>query len=84
MSDNVCVLDDPKACVNDFKWFTCYSVVGMDGIYGIVGMSTGLTQDSGPILVPALYEAGVISKPVFGWYLTGMSDESYLDIGILT
>lgn len=56
----------------------------MDGLYGIVGMSTGLTRDSGPILVSSLYDGGVISEPVFGWYLTGLQHESYLDIGILT
>jgi hypothetical protein len=47
-------------------------------------MSTGFTDDSGPLIVPALYKAGVISQPVFGWYLAGEDDESYLDIGILT
>jgi hypothetical protein len=81
--DRVCVVDDPDACIPQFKYFTTQYVEGMDGIYGIVGMSTGFTKDSGPVLVPALYEAGVISEPVFGWYLTGMSEESYLDIGLL-
>ncbi len=47
-------------------------------------MSTGLTIDSGPILVEKLYEGKIISEPVFGWYLTGLENESYMDIGILT
>jgi hypothetical protein len=59
-------------------------VEGMEGVHGIVGMSTGFTRESGPILVEELYKGEVISEPVFGWYLTGLENESYLDIGILT
>jgi hypothetical protein len=70
--DSVCIIDDPAACIKDFKWFAVVYEEGMDGLYGIVGMSTGLTRDSGPILVKALHEGGVISEPVFGWYLTGL------------
>jgi hypothetical protein len=67
-----------------FEWFAAIYVEGMEGIHGIVGMSTGLTIDSGPILVEKLYEGKIISEPVFGWYLTGLENESYMDIGILT
>jgi hypothetical protein len=34
--------------------------------------------------VEKLYEGKIISEPVFGWYLTGLENESYMDIGILT
>jgi len=82
-NDSVCIADDPVACMTPFMYFATMYVEGMDGLHGIAGMSTGFTKDSGPVLVPALYKAGVISNPIFGWYLTGMSDESYLDIGII-
>jgi hypothetical protein len=58
--------------VPSFEWVASTTVRGMDGIYGIAGMSTGLTEGGGPLIVPALYEAGAISEPVFGWYLTGL------------
>ena len=82
--DSVCIVDDPEACIQDFEWFAVVYSEGTDGIHGIVGMSTGLTDDSGPLLVENLYEGKVISEPVFGWYLTGLANESYLDIGILS
>lgn len=47
-------------------------------------MSTGLTNEKGPLLVENLYQGKVISEPVFGWYLTGLANESYMDIGILS
>lgn len=55
----------------------------MQGIGGIAGLSTGLTRDSDQLLVPALYDAGVISEPVFGWYLTDMTGQSYMDVGFI-
>lgn len=55
---------------------------GFDGIDGIAGMSTGLGPYSeGPILIQELYKDGKIEAPIFGWYLAGMDDQSYLDIG---
>ena len=51
VKDSVCIVDDKKACLKDFEWFAVLYAYGMDGIHGIVGMSTGLTSDSGPILV---------------------------------
>jgi len=70
--------------MKDFEWFANVYVYGMEGIYGIVGMSTGFTKDSGVMLVPELYKAKLISEPVFGWFLTGLQNESYIDIGILS
>ena len=46
--DTVCIANDPDACVKKFKWFDVLYETGMEGIYGIVGMSTGFTSDSGP------------------------------------
>ena len=48
---HVSIVNDKKACLKDFEWFAVLYAYGMDGIHGIVGMSTGLTSDSGPILV---------------------------------
>jgi hypothetical protein len=84
VKDSVCIVNDQKACLKDFEWFAVVYAYGMDGIHGIVGMSTGLTTDSGPILVEELYKGKIISEPIFGWYLTGLENESYLDIGILS
>ena len=82
--DSVCILDEPDACLPRFKWFASNYVEGMDDIYGIIGMATGFHSGSGPNMIMSLYEGGVISEPVFGWYLSDMSDESYVDIGFLS
>lgn len=58
----------------------------MDGIYGIVGMSTGLTKltkDDGPVLITSLYKNDIISEPVFGWFMSDEDNDSYIDIGYL-
>jgi len=44
---------------------------GFDKISGIVGMSTGLYGNSGPLLIKELFEEGAISEPIFGFYLGG-------------
>lgn len=35
------------------------------------------------MLIPNLYAAGLISNPVFGFYLGAIGEDSYLDIGII-
>lgn len=50
-------------------------------------MSTGykkFSKDEGPLLIPTLAKNGVISEPVFGWFITDEEEQSYLDIGVLT
>jgi hypothetical protein len=47
-------------------------------------MSTGYDARSGPLLVNDLYEGGVISEPVFGWFMSDETGTTFLDIGVLT
>ena len=82
--DSVCVADDPKACIKKFEWFNILYEEGMDDTHGICGMSTGFTTDSGPLLVNSLYEEGLISEPVFGWFMSDETGTTYMDIGVLT
>jgi hypothetical protein len=64
------------------EWFVLESGYGFEGIAGIVGMSTGNPPyTEGPLVIEELYNAGLIDKPVFGFYLTGVDGQSYLDIG---
>jgi hypothetical protein len=46
-------------------------------------MTSGLSKERGPLLIPELFEAGVIPEPVFGFYLTDTENESFVDIGYL-
>lgn len=46
-------------------------------------MSTGLYGNTGPLIIEELYNEGQISQPIFGFYLGGTDEESYLDIGSL-
>jgi hypothetical protein len=82
--DSVCVADDPRACIKKFEWFNIIYEEGMDGIHGLCGMSTGLTEDTGPLLVNSLFEQGLISEPVFGWFMSDLTSTTYMDIGVLT
>ena len=49
--DTVCIAKNPDVCVKKFKWFDVVYEQGMEDIYGIVGMSTGFTSDSGPSFI---------------------------------
>ena len=82
--DSVCVADDPSACIKKFEWFNVLYEEGMDGIHGICGMSTGFADWSGPILVNSLYEGGIISEPVFGWFMSDQTGTTFMDIGMLS
>ena len=62
-------------------WFVMTEQSGFGGISGVVGLSSGNSLDTGPLLIKYLYKAGLISKPVFGFYLGGTDENSYLDIG---
>jgi hypothetical protein len=55
----------------------------MPAIDGILGMSTGFTSNQGPIFLVELARQNVISNAVFGFYLTGHTETSFLDIGML-
>ena len=80
-SDLVCTFENANSCAK-MEWVSMTYGKGLDGIDGIAGMSTGLSQWSeGDLLVQKLYEANVISKPQFGFYLAGTEEQSYLDIG---
>lgn len=80
-NDNICTLPNRASCTN-MKWFALTSGYGFEGIDGIVGMSTGYGPfTEGPILVQELYKDELIENPIFGFYLTGVDGQSYLDIG---
>ena len=58
--------------------------MGLDGLSGIVGMSTGMhLKSDGDLIVPLLYDSGLIERPVFAFYLAGQDEQSYLDLGKL-
>ena len=88
VTDTVCVLDDPNACVKDFAW--CAADIA-DGLReredGIMGMMYEYSEHSNALYVPELYAAGTISENVFSFYLTdggtfdGETDTSYMDFG---
>jgi hypothetical protein len=44
-------------------------------------LSSGKSDATGSLLIKYLYNAGLISNPVFGFYLGGTDENSYLDIG---
>lgn len=54
---------------------------GITDASGIVGLAAGFNGKSGPLLIPALYQNGVISKPIFSIYIGEANQNSYLDIG---
>ncbi len=56
----------------------------MDGITGIVGLSTGLAQRTGPLFVKNLYNHDLIQDQVFGIKFGNESDSSFIDIGYLS
>lgn len=56
---------------------------GLDNISGIVGMNTGLYPNSAPLLVKELYSDNKVDEPVFGFYLGGTDENSFLDIGFI-
>lgn len=82
--DSVCIADNEATCVKKMELFHILYETGMDGIYGICGMSTGNTAESGPLLINSLYEEGIISEPIFGWFLGDESMDSYMDVGMYT
>jgi hypothetical protein len=82
VKDTVCPVNEAESCVF-FDWFMILYQTGMDEIDGILGMSSGLAEESGPLFVKKLYEEGLVTEPVFGWFLTGMTGESYIDLGYL-
>ena len=53
----------------------------LDGINGILGMSSYLSGKEGPMFVSQLYSAGLISSWKFGFYLTDEKDISFVDLG---
>lgn len=58
---------------------------GLEGIDGIAGMSTGMgIMAEGPLVIQELYGSGKIAEPVFGFYLSGVDKQSYLDIGYIS
>ena len=64
------------------EWFVLAYAKGLDDTDGIVGLCAGGGNYSdGDLLIKKLYEAGEISKPVFGVYLGSTDEKSYLDIG---
>ena len=78
-----CTKASQETCA-DVEFLLMYEQKGLDGISGLVGMSTGMSYRSdGQLLVKELYEAGLITYPAFGFYLSGQDDESFLDIGAL-
>jgi hypothetical protein len=54
----------------------------MNDIDGILGMTSDF-ENGGPLFIKSLKERGLISKAVFGFYLSGTGGKSYLDIGVL-
>ena len=60
--DTVCLLDDPNACVNSFKWFAITEASGGLGENesGILGLAAGNTDwkewGNYQLLVPTLYK----------------------------
>lgn len=57
------------------------SQTNLDGITGIVGLSTGLPQRTGPLFVKNLYNHDLIQDQVFGIRFGNESDSSFIDIG---
>ena len=55
----------------------------MDGIEGILGMSTGFYPESGPLYIDGLKNANLIENRVFGWYMSLKDETNYLDIGVI-
>lgn len=82
-TDNVCSRENAKSCAN-MEFLSATYVEGLDGIDGIAGMSTGLSEWSeGPRFIEELYNANKINAPVFGFYLAGPDEQSYLDVGVI-
>jgi hypothetical protein len=53
---------------------------GIDNISGIVGLAAAFNGKT-PLWVPTLYKNNIITKPVFGFYLGGTDEDSFLDVG---
>jgi hypothetical protein len=60
------------------------SHTNLEGITGIVGLSTGIPQRSGPLFVKNLYNNGLIQDQVFGIKFGNESDSSFIDIGFFS
>jgi hypothetical protein len=87
--ETVCVNSDTSTCVTDYEFLEVNSQSGLQSEYdGYVGMVSGKSGDTGALLVPTLFEQGVISENKFSFYLTNDYDlidcpscQSYIDFG---
>lgn len=70
-SASVCMEGEKQSCT-DMDFILVEEQKGLDYISGIVGLSTGQSQYAdGDLIIEELFRAGVIERPVFGFYLTG-------------
>lgn len=53
----------------------------MDDVNGILGLSTGFTNENGPLLIDFIYRAGGLDAQVFGVAFKDTSRQSFIDIG---
>ena len=50
---------------------------------GILGLTTHYNDYvTGPLLIWEMFAAGVLTEPIFAFYLTGSDETSYLDVGV--
>ena len=81
-TDTVCATSDTDSCGTDFLFI---AVDDQSGLYyrfdGIVGMWSGVDGSTSGLVVPQLYEQGVLSSNMFSFYMTAKADQSYIDFG---
>ena len=86
--DKVCIT--LETCIDDFEFFLIDSQIGIaEPIDGILGMSRnnafhiipGSYNDSGPLYIEKLHEAGSIDANKFSFYFQQPGKESWVDLG---
>jgi len=53
----------------------------MDEVNGIMGLSTGFTNENGPLFIEAVYNAGGLDAQKFGVAFKDVRRQSFIDIG---
>ena len=83
--DYACLSSQTSSCAKNFVWFAVSSATkGLNSNEdGILGLGSGQSSSSGPLIVNYLRDQLVIDDSIFGLALRGTSDDSTIDFGVV-